>query len=218
MAKNKAGRPTWFKFWQAYRRQLDIEQLSLEARGRIFTNIMRYFDGAAAELLPMGDTEAVCFNIVKVGIDDSFAEYDSRSQINRQNGLKGGKPKETEKTQSVNNNRVGEKIEVKKKEDRSKEVEKKEVDEKADKPPRSRFIPPTVEQVAEYCRERDNGIDAERFVDYYTARGWIIGKGKMKDWRAAVRTWERNEDNGRCNSSAGADDTEERIAGAKYII
>lgn len=88
----------------------------------------------------------------------------------------------------------------------------------AGKPPRSRFVPPAVEEVAEYCRERGNGIDAERFVDYYTARGWIIGKGKMKDWRAAVRTWERNEDNGRCNSSAGADDTEERIAGAKYII
>lgn len=51
-------------------------------------------------------------------------------------------------------------------------------------------IPPTVEEVAEYCRERNNGVDAQRFVDYYTANGWKVGKNPMKDWKAAVRTWE----------------------------
>ncbi len=55
------------------------------------------------------------------------------------------------------------------------------------------FIPPTVEEVEAYCFERQNGIDAQKFVDYYTARGWELGKGrKMKDWKACVRTWERN--------------------------
>lgn len=53
------------------------------------------------------------------------------------------------------------------------------------------FIPPTVEEVAAYCRERRNGINAEAFVDFYTSKGWMIGKNKMKDWKAAVRTWER---------------------------
>ena len=57
---------------------------------------------------------------------------------------------------------------------------------------RSVFVPPTVEEVRAYCEERENGIDAARFVDYYAARGWMVGKTKMKDWRAAVRTWERN--------------------------
>ena len=66
-----------------------------------------------------------------------------------------------------------------------------------DKPPtptkRTRFTPPTVEEVEEYCRERDNGIDAEHFIDYYEARGWELSKGrKVKDWKACVRTWERN--------------------------
>ena len=61
----------------------------------------------------------------------------------------------------------------------------------------TRFKKPTVEEIAEYCRERNNGIDAQRFFDYYEAKGWLIGKTKMKDWRAAVRTWERG-------SSAGA--------------
>lgn len=58
----------------------------------------------------------------------------------------------------------------------------------------SRFTPPTVEMVAEYCRERKNGIDAQHFVDHYTMRGWIP-KGatrQMTDWRAAIRTWERS--------------------------
>lgn len=56
---------------------------------------------------------------------------------------------------------------------------------------KKRFVPPSVEEVAAYCKERNNGIDAERFVDFYTAKGWQIGKNKMKDWQATVRTWER---------------------------
>lgn len=55
-----------------------------------------------------------------------------------------------------------------------------------------RFVVPSPEQIAEYCRERKNGIDAVRFFDYYQSKGWMIGKNRMKDWRAAVRTWERN--------------------------
>ena len=55
-----------------------------------------------------------------------------------------------------------------------------------------RFIPPTLEEVRSYCAERNNNVDAQRFVDYYTSNGWLVGKNKMKDWRAAVRTWERN--------------------------
>ena len=53
----------------------------------------------------------------------------------------------------------------------------------------TRFVPPTVEQVSAYCKERNNGIDPNRFVDYYTARGWA----KIKDWKACVRTWERKD-------------------------
>lgn len=58
------------------------------------------------------------------------------------------------------------------------------------------FTPPTLEQVKEYCEERNNGIDAETFINFYTSKGWYIGKNKMKDWKAAVRTWERKERGG----------------------
>lgn len=55
-----------------------------------------------------------------------------------------------------------------------------------------KFIPPTVEEVSAYCKERNNGIVAERFVDFYACKGWMVGKNKMKDWRAAVRNWEKS--------------------------
>lgn len=54
----------------------------------------------------------------------------------------------------------------------------------------SRFTPPTVEQVTDYCISRGNGISAAEFVDFYASKGWMVGRNKMKDWRAAVRTWE----------------------------
>lgn len=57
----------------------------------------------------------------------------------------------------------------------------------------SRFTRPSVEEVAEYCRERGNSVDAEHFVDYYNANGWKVGKNPMKDWRAAVRNWEKRD-------------------------
>lgn len=73
-----------------------------------------------------------------------------------------------------------------------KETEKKiekEIDIEKNK---KRFTPPTIDEVMEYCRERNNNVDAQRFVDYYTSNGWKVGKNPMKDWKAAVRTWERD--------------------------
>lgn len=56
------------------------------------------------------------------------------------------------------------------------------------------FVPPTVEEVRAYCRERSNTVDAERFVDFYSAKGWMVGKNRMKDWKACVRTWEKRQE------------------------
>ena len=53
-------------------------------------------------------------------------------------------------------------------------------------------IPPTLDEVRDYCLERKNNVDAESFINFYESKGWMIGKNKMKDWKAAVRTWERN--------------------------
>lgn len=54
------------------------------------------------------------------------------------------------------------------------------------------FRPPTLDEVTEYCRERGNRVDPEKWFDFYASKGWMIGKNKMKDWKAAVRTWEKD--------------------------
>ena len=55
----------------------------------------------------------------------------------------------------------------------------------------ARFVPPTVEEVQAYCYNRGNQVNAQQFVDFYAAKGWKVGNQPMKDWQAAVRTWEQ---------------------------
>lgn len=83
--------------------------------------------------------------------------------------------------------KVKEKVKVK---DKEKESSSKEELKKESAP---RFVRPSVDEVAEYCRERGNKVDAQQFVDFYASKGWKVGKEPMKDWKACVRTWEKRE-------------------------
>ena len=77
-------------------------------------------------------------------------------------------------------------------------VNKKEIKER-------KFRPPTLEEVKAYCTERNNAVDPQHFIDYYTANGWKVGKNAMKDWKAAVRTWESNGYGGKKKKAACKD-------------
>jgi hypothetical protein len=69
-------------------------------------------------------------------------------------------------------------------------------------PKKERFKPPTVQEVQDYCNERQNGIQAYTFVNFYQSKGWKVGNQPMKDWKAAVRTWEqKNNTNGITNTT-----------------
>lgn len=68
--------------------------------------------------------------------------------------------------------------------------------------PSARFTPPTIEQVTDYCRERGNQVDPQKWLDHYSSNGWKVGRNPMKDWKAAVRTWERNDGNGHFSAPA----------------
>lgn len=74
----------------------------------------------------------------------------------------------------------------------------------------SATIPPTADMVMAYCKKRNNGIDAQQFIDFYEARGWMIGKTKMKDWQAAIRTWERRGQYGTGQAASQGESTQGR--------
>ena len=67
------------------------------------------------------------------------------------------------------------------------------LEKKYEKPKKETTIPPSVDEVESYCDERNNGINPQAFIDFYQTRGWKVGKEKMKDWKAAIRTWENNK-------------------------
>jgi hypothetical protein len=87
------------------------------------------------------------------------------------------------------------------------------------KPPRAagthKFIPPTLDEVIAYCQERRNGIDAERFIDFYASKGWMVGSNKMKDWKAAVRNWEKRNNSKGGSTTYENDDSSGHGAGFK---
>lgn len=132
------------------------------------------------------------------------------------NGKRGGESKQTESESEANDKQTPSKTQANEKQTESeKEVEKEDEIEKEvevevevenecysptplpvtpEKGKRAtRFTPPTLSEVEVYCKERGSHIDPQRFVDFYTAKGWLVGKSKMKDWKAAVRTWEQRE-------------------------
>jgi hypothetical protein len=115
---------------------------------------------------------------IKIEVEQLFRALDSK--INKNGETSFAKTAELEQTEwQSNNNNLN----------NNKNNNKKDIGEE---PKRKRFVPPTIEEVKAYCIERKNNVDAQRFIDYYTSNGWCVGKNKMKDWRAAVRTWERN--------------------------
>lgn len=156
-----------------------------------FWNIVRYaLDGIEPE--SAGPARGV-FRMARPQIDANNVRY--------QNGTKGGRPRtkaepnknQTETKAEPNNNLAKTKPKpnenVNDNENVLKENTLKGVKEK-------RFAPPTLENVMGYCQEMGYSIDAQRFIDFYEAKGWYIGKNKMKDWRAAVRNWNRSQRQG----------------------
>ena len=120
------------------------------------------------------------FTVAKPSID--------ANKKKRENGRKGGRPKKETCGFNNENHRFskGESTET------ETETETGTNNIGSDKPPaKKRFVPPTVEQVAEYVRERGSKVDPQTFVDFYASKGWLVGKTSMKDWKAACRNAEK---------------------------
>lgn len=72
------------------------------------------------------------------------------------------------------------------------------------------FVPPTLKEVALYCKRRCNSINPVQFIDFYQSKGWMIGASPMKDWKAAIRRWE-NKNKNKANYPQNADNEHSRI-------
>lgn len=166
-----------------------IKELPDAELAKCFKAIMEYgLDGKEPET---SGIEKTIYYLVKPQIDANNKRY--------QNGTKGGRPKtepEPSDNQTVTKEKPNDNQTVTKPEPKEKE-KVKEKDKVKDKDKESkgtvRFAPPTLEDVREYCLEQGYSIDSDRFIDFYTAKDWMIGKNKMKDWKAAVRNWARTQ-------------------------
>lgn len=171
-------------------------------KGRLLLAMLRYAKDGTEETLT--GNERFVFPVFKAQIDEDIRVYETKVS----NGSNGGRPPvNNRKPNETENNRTEpEETETAKKEERRKKKEDK-------RDSIGRFIPPTIEQVIEYCRERNNVVNPVKWFNYYTANGWKVGKNPMKDWKAAVRTWEEGgSNNGQHGSSSGGSDGKIRSA------
>ena len=160
-----------------------------EQAGKLIKHIFAYVNDEDPESDDLLLT--IAFESIKTQLKRDLKKYEHYIDKQKENGRKGGRPKtqpffdETQKTQAfflkpkkADNVNVNVNDNV---------IIKENIKEKA-----ARFIPPTALEVNAYMQEQGMDDLSEKFVNFYEAKGWQIGKNKMKDWKAAVRTWKSN--------------------------
>ena len=153
--------------------------------GRLFRALLEY--SASGKVPELNGRESVAFDFMSANIDRDAESYKDTCNRNRENI---SKRYERIRANTSEYETYQEKEEEKEKEELLKKDISNEISKKSTR--QKKFVPPTVEEVAAYCLERKNKVDAAYFVDHYTSNGWKVGKQNMKDWKAAVRTWEKN--------------------------
>lgn len=180
----------YLKIWTSFREV--ISPLNDAEKGRLFDAMLLYAE--TGEQPDLKGNERYIWPTAKQAIDRAEKKADTL----RQNGNKGGRPpKEENQTKPNETKEKQTKANESNLFDKDKEKEKEKVKENhltvVKEKPLTRFTPPSVDDVRAYCQERGNRVDAQRFVDFYASKGWRVGNQPMKDWRAAVRTWERDD-------------------------
>lgn len=171
-----------------------IDNLSDEDAGKLFKGIYEYVSGSEPKF---NDLLKVVFIPIRQQLDRNAQKYAEIKEKRRIAGAKGGKQKlanqananfanQSQANQAVyvnDNVNVNDNVYLSKDKYKGNNTTSK----------KESFKKPTLEEIQSYCLERKNSIDAGAFMDYYTATEWHIGKNPMRDWKAAIRTWERNQ-------------------------
>lgn len=187
MAKDE--RAKWFKMF-LHQKAL-IDSVPDETAGKALKAAFRYFD--SKEMDDLDPLTFAVFSVIKPYIDESFSDYQRSVESGRSGGQKRWS-KEAVKGDSPPivppSYPIGESTEADTEAEADREAN---VYKGNERPKRTRFIPPTVDEVRDYCQENGYRIDSEYFIDYYTANDWMVGNNKMSDWKAVVRNWNRRE-------------------------
>ena len=174
----------YFKVWRSMRGFFSA--YTPEQVGNLFLAMMAYcFDGVDPELKA---PECYIWPALKMQIDlatERASEISEARSIAGQKGMAkrwhnncyGGDNKNNKDNNDKDN-------------DKEKDKDKEKIREREN---RKRFTPPTLDEVRAYCSERNNSVDAQMFIDFYASKGWRVGNQSMKDWKAAVRTWEKRD-------------------------
>lgn len=173
-----------------------IEELDDKSRGQLLLAIMRYQSGGDLPEMDIG--AKVAFAQIRSQFRKDEEKYNKTVANRSAAGKQGGRPKANALQEKQKKQMLFE--ESKEKQSEAKKADNDNVNDNVLKEntlkgiKEKRFAPPTPENVSGYCREMGyENVDAERFVDFYASKDWMVGKNKMKDWKAAVRNWARQD-------------------------
>lgn len=183
MARKKDGRASWFKVF-LHQKAL-IDSVPNENVGAALKAALQYFE--TGEMPQIDQLSFAVFSTFKQYIDESNDDFKKFSEAGQRGNRKrwdnhASTPDTTQSPPDTGSSEADALCTMH-------YAEAGGNGKGADKPPRSRFIPPTVEEVKQYCFDNSYTVDAERFVSYYESNGWMVGRNKMKSWQAAIRNW-----------------------------
>ena len=179
-----------------------FDELTDEEAGRLVKHLFEYVRDNDPE--PRDKLTKMLFIQIEQSLKRDLKKYDKYIDKQKVNGAKGGRPKKnptlSQKTQPfIDKPKKADSVNV--------SVSVNDNDNVNDINKKSKaFAPPSLIEIQEYCKERKNSVSAETFIDFYASKGWLVGKNKMKDWQASIRTWEKRETNGHKKNS-GANKT-----------
>lgn len=165
-----------------------LNKLTKEQAGELFFAIKAYQEGEQIEVSPIIE---IVFEPFKNQFIRDGESYKKTCEARARAGSLGGKQKVANASKCKQ--KVANLADSKKDKDSKKDSKKDSIKESIKKKT-SRFAPPTHTEVLEYMKERqvDDSAEAEKFVDFYTSKGWKVGRNPMKDWKAATRNWLRD--------------------------
>lgn len=164
----------------------DTEDLTDSEFGRLIKSMLRYANDDTFEPNLKGN-ERFKWPTARKGIRRQWSGYREMCERNKGNRQKALTSRD-ESSQVVTTNDESSQYEY------EYDYERKDISSpKVEDISKRKFTRPSVEEVSAYCRERGNGVDPAAFIDYYTANGWRVGRNPMKDWKAAVRNWEKKD-------------------------